>query len=90
MASKVQRRIRITGIILGVIPLSTQTGGLYQPLVWIFPALGVPLMYFFIFSLAFLPIAIALGLVDLGMTIASRDNAKQLESAGTETPNIKK
>jgi hypothetical protein len=77
MASKVQRRIRITGIILGVIPLSSLTGGLYQPLVWIFPALAMPLAQFLLLSVWFLPVAVGLGLVDLGMTISNRIHAKE-------------
>ena len=70
MASKVQKRIRITGIVLGVIPLST------MPLVMIFrdawhviPGL---IMLVGLTSIYFLPVAIVLGLIDLVMAISSR------------------
>ena len=77
MTSRVQKRIRITGIVLGAIPLTNMTGGILLPLVLAFPALAVPVASFMFFSIVFLPVAIVLGLIDLGMTLASGRSAKK-------------
>jgi hypothetical protein len=53
------------------------TGGILLPLVWAFPALAVPVGSFMFFSIVFLPVAIVLGLIDLGMTLASGRAAKK-------------
>jgi hypothetical protein len=70
MTSSVQRRVRITGIVLGVIPLST------IPLYIIFQDAFAPIpgviMLVAMTSIWFVPVAIVLGCIDLGMAIASR------------------
>ena len=70
MTSSVQRRVRITGIVLGVIPLST------IPLYVIFQDACAPIpgiiMLVAMTSIWFVPVAVVLGCIDLGMAIASR------------------
>jgi len=70
MTSSVQRRVRITGIVLGVIPLST------IPLYIILQDACAPIpgiiMLVAMTSIWFVPVAVVLGCIDLGMAIASR------------------
>ena len=70
MTSRVQRRVRIIGIVLGVVPLST------IPLYIIFQDAWAPIpgiiMLVAMTSIWFVPVGIVLGCIDLGMSIASR------------------
>lgn len=70
MTSRVQRRVRIIGIVLGVVPLST------IPLYMIFQDAWAPIpgiiMLVAMTSIWFVPVGIVLGCIDLGMAIASR------------------
>lgn len=70
MTSTVQRRVRIIGIVLGVVPLST------IPLYLIFQDAWAPIpgliMLVAMTSIWFVPVAMVLGCIDLGMAIASR------------------
>lgn len=70
MTSTVQRRVRIIGIVLGVVPLST------IPLYLIFRDAWAPIpgliMLVAMTSIWFVPVAMVLGCIDLGMAIASR------------------
>jgi hypothetical protein len=74
MASKVQKRIRITGIVLGVIPLST------IPLYIIFqdawPPIPGLIMLTALISMWFVPVAMVLGCIDLVMAIGNRFEIK--------------
>ena len=70
MTSTVQRRVRIIGIVLGVVPLST------IPLYMIFRDAWAPIpgiiMLVAMTSIWFVPVGIVLGCIDLGMAISSR------------------
>lgn len=70
MTSKVQRRVRITGIVLGVIPLST------IPLYIVFQDAWTPIpgiiMLVALTSIWFVPVAMVLGCIDLVIAIGNR------------------
>lgn len=70
MTSKVQRRVRITGIVLGVIPLST------IPLYIVFQEAWTPIpgiiMLVALISIWFVPVAMVLGCIDLVIAIGNR------------------
>ena len=74
MAGKTQKRIRITGIVLGAIPLLFFV---LRP-IWGIIAfisdeqLTVGIVNFFLYSTLLVPVAIVLGLIDLGMTLSKR------------------
>jgi len=74
VTGKAQKRIRITGIVLGSIPLLFFV---LRP-IWGIIAfisdepLTVGIVNFFLYSTLLVPVAIVLGLVDLGMTLSKR------------------
>lgn len=83
MASKVQKRIRVTGIVLGAIPLSTIPLYMIFRDAWhVIPGL---IMLVALTSIYFVPVAIALGLIDLVMAISSRLQIKVKKTPVQET-----
>jgi len=70
VTSRVQRRVRIIGIVLGVVPLSTIPLYIILQDAWA-PIPGI-IMLVAMTSIYFVPVAIVLGCIDLGMAIASR------------------
>lgn len=82
MAGKTQKRIRITGIVLGSIPLLFFV---LRP-IWGIIAfisdepLTVGIVNFFLYSVLLVPVAIVLGLVDLGMPLSRKNAAKKPEA----------
>ena len=83
MASKVQKRIRVTRIVLGVIPLSTIPLYMIFRDAWhVIPGL---IMLVALTSIYFVPVAIVLGLIDLVMAISSRLQIKVKKTPAQET-----
>ncbi len=70
MTGRLQKRIRVTGIVLGVIPLSTIPLYMIFRDAWhVIPGL---IMLVALTSIYFVPVAIVLGLIDLVIAISSR------------------
>jgi hypothetical protein len=83
MASKVQKRIRVTGIVIGVIALSTFPLYMIFRDAWhVIPGL---IMLVGMTSIYFLPVAIVLGIIDLVMAISSRLQIKVKKTPVQET-----
>ena len=81
MAAKTQKRIRITGIVLGSIPLLFFVlRPIWGIIAFISEPLTVGIVNFFVYSTLLVPIAIVLGLVDLGMTLSRKNAAKKPEA----------
>ena len=81
MAGKTQKRIRITGIVLGSIPLLFFVlRPIWGIIAFISEPLTVGIVNFFVCSTLLVPVAIVLGLIDLGMTLSRRNAAKKSEA----------
>ena len=79
MTTRGQRVVRRTAIVFALLPLTPVF--VWLAVLWVIPALSVAVGFFVVYSYFFCwPIAIALGLVELGMTLskrkASRSTAK--------------
>lgn len=83
MTRKLQKRIRVTGIVIGVIALSTMPLYMIFRDAWhVIPGL---IMLVGMTSIHFLPVAIVLGVIDLVMTISSRLQIKVKKTPVQET-----
>ena len=81
MTGKAQKRIRITGIVLGSIPLLFFVlRPIWGIIAFISEPLTVGIVNFFLYSTLLVPVAIVLGLIDLGMTLSRRKAAKKPEA----------
>jgi len=81
VAGKTQKRIRITGIVLGSIPLLFFVlRPIWGIIAFISEPLTVGIVNFFVYSTLLVPVAIVLGLIDLGMTLSRRNAAKKSEA----------
>jgi hypothetical protein len=80
MTGKAQKRIRITGIVLGSIPLLFFVLRSIWGIIAFTEPLTVGIVNFFLYSTLLVPVAIVLGLVDLGMTLSRRKAAKKPEA----------
>jgi hypothetical protein len=80
MTSKAQKVIRRTSIVFALLPLTPVF--VWLAVVAVIPALHDFVGFFAVFGyLLCWPVAIALGLVDLGMTISKRIASKQKSTA---------
>ena len=82
MTGKLQKRIRVTGIVLGVIPLSTIP--LYMIFLDAWHVIPGLIMLVALTSIYFVPVAIVLGLIDLVMAISSRLQIKVKKNQNAE------
>jgi hypothetical protein len=81
VVGKTQKRIRITGIVLGSIPLLFFVlRPIWGIIAFISEPLTVGIVNFFVYSTLLVPVAIVLGLVDLGMTLSRKNAAKKPEA----------
>ena len=81
MTGKAQKRIRITGIVLGSIPLLFFVlRPIWGIIAFISEPLTVGIVNFFLYSTLLVPVAIVLGLIDLGMTLSRKNAAKKPEA----------
>jgi hypothetical protein len=81
VTGKAQKRIRITGIVLGSIPLLFFVlRPIWGIIAFISEPLTVGIVNFFVYSTLLVPVAIVLGLVDLGMTLSRKNAAKKPEA----------
>jgi hypothetical protein len=82
MTGKLQKRIRVTGIVIGVIALSTMPLYMIFRDAWhVIPGL---IMLVGMTSIYFLPVAIVLGLIDLVIAISSRLQIKVKKTPSQE------
>ena len=71
MKTRAQKVVRRTAIVFALLPLTPVF--VWLAVLWIIPALSGAVSFFVVYSYFFCwPIAIALGLVDLGMSISKR------------------
>ncbi|NBQ98459.1 MAG: hypothetical protein EBT26_06085 [Microbacteriaceae bacterium] len=71
MTGKAQKGIRRTAIVFALLPLTPVF--VWLAVLWVIPALSGAVSFFVVYSYFFCwPIAIALGLADLGMSISKR------------------
>jgi len=81
VTGKAQKRIRITGIVLGSIPLLFFVlRPIWGIIAFISEPLTVGIVNFFVYSTLLVPVAIVLGLIDLGMTLSRKNAAKKPEA----------
>jgi len=81
VTGKAQMRIRITGIVLGSIPLLFFVlRPIWGIIAFISEPLTVGIVNFLVYSTLLVPVAIVLGLVDLGMTLSRKNAAKKPEA----------
>ena len=74
-------RIRIIGIVLGSIPLLFFVlRPIWGIIAFISEPLTVGIVNFFVYSTLLVPVAIVLGLIDLGMTLSRKNAAKKPEA----------
>ena len=74
-------RIRIIGIVLGSIPLLFFVlRPIWGIIAFISEPLTVGIVNFFVYSTLLVPVAIVLGLIDLGLTLSGRNAAKKSEA----------
>jgi len=83
MTNKVQKNIRRTGIVLGCIPLLIFIP-IWNIFFFIYRPLGEAIAWFLIYSVFLVPIAMILGLIDLGMTISNRRKANKAKELTPE------
>jgi hypothetical protein len=82
MATRTQKVIRRTAIVFALLPLTPAF--VWLAVLWVIPALGYAVSFFVVYSYFFCwPIAIALGLVDLGMSISKRVSKINKSSSST-------
>lgn len=80
MTSKAQKVIRRTSILFALLPLTPVF--VWLAVLAVIPALGDFVRFFIVFGYFLCwPVAIVLGLVDLGMTISKRIASKQKSTA---------
>lgn len=83
MATRAQKGIRRTAIVFALLPLTPAF--VWLAVLWAIPALSYAVSFFVVYSYFFCwPIAIALGLVDLGMSISKRVSKINKSSNSTE------
>jgi hypothetical protein len=83
MTTRAQKGIRRTAIVFALLPLTPAF--LWLAVLWAIPALSYAVSFFVVYSYFFCwPIAIALGLVDLGMSISKRVSKINKSSNSTE------
>ena len=71
MTTRAQRVVRRTAIVFAQLPLTPVF--VWLAVLWVIPALGYAASFFVVYAFFFCwPIAIALGLVDLAMSISKR------------------